>query len=87
MLLNRNLDTRDFIQKSDANIKRHENALPIVEEEIREIEALLAKLQTFQDDFALVARAKEGEAEETPRKKLAPSETEKTADARKKKIS
>jgi hypothetical protein len=87
MLLNRNLETRDFVHKSDANFKRHENALPGVEDEIREIEALLTKLRTFQEDFVLVARAKEGEAEEAPRRKLAPSEAEKTADARKRKTS
>ena len=87
MLLNRNLDTRDFIQKSDANLERHRNALPLVEEEIREIEALLARLQTVHDDFVVDAKAQDGEADEAPQRKLAPSEKEKTPSARKKKTS
>jgi hypothetical protein len=78
MLLHRNLDTRDFIKKSDANFRRHEHALPIIEEEIGAIEALLAKLPQALDSAP---------AEEAPPKKLAPSEKEKTARARKKKTS
>jgi hypothetical protein len=86
MLLNRNLDTRDFIHKSDANSKRHENALPAIEDEIREIEALLAKLPEVFDSV-LVARTQQGKADEVPPKKLAPSEKEKSTGARKKKSS
>jgi hypothetical protein len=86
MLLNRNLDTRDFIHKSDSNSTRHAIALPVIEEEIREIEALLAKLpQVF--DSVLVAKTEQGKVDEAPPKKLAPSEKEKSTSIRKKKSS
>lgn len=86
MLLNRDLDTRDFIKENAANFERHGSALPLFEDEIRKIEALLTKLQQADHEWVLVTSAQKRIGEEAPLKKAAPSEQEKTK-ARKKKTS